>query len=191
MHNELFYQPRFGLAPVKFLNAESSPLGNNLSQQHSNHQVHNEQPGTAGAVYPVTDALLSDRCRTVLVVEDEFTVRLLITEVLNDMDYVSLEAADGPSGLQIIRSDVPIDLLIADIGLPGGMTGRDLAAAARAERPELAILYITGYAESAVLGDDGVEPGTMVLTKPFSIDTLTARIAELVPDLRRAFLLRR
>ncbi len=116
---------------------------------------------------------------TVLVVDDEPAVRLLITEVLADLGYRSIEAVDGPSGLTILQSNTPLELLIADVGLPGGMDGRNLASAARAVRPSLAILFITGYAETAALGDKTLEPGMLVLTKPFSIDALAVHIKEL------------
>ena len=163
-------------------NAASRPSANDddgmpLSEDY---QAYTRQPGTGGTAPALSEVYSSGQRRTVLVVDDEPTVRLLIAEVLDDLSYTSLEAIDGPSGLRIIRSDAPIDLMITDVGLPGGMTGRDLAAAARAERPGLAILFITGYAESAALGDGIAEPGTMVLTKPFSIDALTSHIRELI-----------
>ena len=90
----------------------------------------------------------------VLVVDDEPAVRLLITEVLADLGYVAIEAVDGPSGLTILQSSTALDLLIVDIGLPGGMDGRDLGSAARAARPGRAILVITRYAEPAARGDE-------------------------------------
>ena len=117
---------------------------------------------------------------TVLVVDDEATVRMLVTDVLGDLGYTVIEAADGLAGLKVLRSDATIDLVITDVGLPGGMNGRQMADAAREIRPDLKTLFITGYAENAVVGSGQLEPGMQVLTKPFAIDTLRARIRELM-----------
>jgi CheY-like chemotaxis protein len=117
---------------------------------------------------------------TVLVVDDEATVRMLVNEVLDDLGYATLEADDGKSGLKFLESDRRIDLLITDVGLPGGMNGRQLADAGWALRPELKVLFITGYAENAVIGNGHVRPGMHVLTKPFAMDTLAARIKAII-----------
>ena len=117
---------------------------------------------------------------TVLVVDDEPTVRMLVTEVLEDLGYTAIEAADGPAGLKVLRSDVRIDLLVTDVGLPGGMNGRQVADAGRAVRPELRVLFITGYAENAVLSHGHLDPGMHVLTKPFAMEALARRIKELI-----------
>ncbi|MFC0385998.1 PAS domain-containing protein [Muricoccus vinaceus] len=118
--------------------------------------------------------------QTVLVVDDEPTVRMLVTEVLEDLGYTALEAADGVAGLQVLQSDVRIDLLVTDVGLPGGLNGRQVADAARVARPALRVLFITGYAENAVLSHGHLSPGMHVLTKPFAIDALASRIKELI-----------
>jgi CheY-like chemotaxis protein len=73
-----------------------------------------------------------------------------------------------------------VDLLVTDVGLPGGMNGRQLADAARVRRPDLKVLFITGYAESAVIGEGQLKPGMHVLTKPFSLETLGSRISEII-----------
>ncbi|MHB8286648.1 MAG: response regulator, partial [Caulobacteraceae bacterium] len=117
---------------------------------------------------------------TVLVVDDEATVRMLVTDVLSGLGYSVIEASDGVAGLKVLRSDAKIDLLVTDVGLPGGVNGRQMADAARAVRPNLRTLFITGYAESAVIGNEQLEPGMQVLTKPFSIDALTARTRDLM-----------
>jgi len=116
---------------------------------------------------------------TVLVVDDEPTVRMLVTEVLEDLGYTAIEAADGMAGLQVLQSDVRIDLLVTDVGLPG-MNGRQVADAARVSRPDLRVLFITGYAENAVLSHGHLDPGMHVMTKPFAIDALASRIKELI-----------
>ena len=112
---------------------------------------------------------------TVLVVDDEPAVLTLVSELLTDLGYEPLVAIDGPSGLQLLRSDIRVDLLITDVGMPGGMNGRQLADAARQERPELKILFITGYAEN-ILSKDGLEPGMQVMTKPFKLDDLATKV---------------
>ncbi len=117
---------------------------------------------------------------TVLVIDDEPILRMLVGDVLKESGYRGLEATDGPSGLKILQSDVRIDLLITDVGLPGGMNGRQVADAARRTRPDLKVLFITGYAENAVVGNGHLERGMEVLTKPFAVATLGHKIRELL-----------
>ena len=126
------------------------------------------------------DLAVSGRGKTVLVVDDEPTVSMLITEVLDGLGYASLEAPDGASGLALLLEEQRVDLLITDVGLPGGMNGRQLAEAARRRRPGLKVLFITGYAEVAVTGSGTLEPETYLLTKPFAIDTLSHRISSIL-----------
>ncbi len=117
---------------------------------------------------------------TVLVVDDEPTVRMLVADVLDDLGYAAIEATDGAAGLKILQSNVRIDLLVSDVGLPGPMNGRQMADAARVARPDLKVLFITGYAENAVLSHGHLEPGMQVLTKPFAMDVLGNRIRTLI-----------
>jgi PAS domain S-box-containing protein len=117
---------------------------------------------------------------TVLVVDDEPTIRMLVTEVLEELGYAAMEAADGAAALQLLEAPGRIDLLITDVGLPGGMNGRQVADAAREMRPGLRVLFITGYAENAVVGNGLLEPGTHVLTKPFAMEVLAARIKTII-----------
>jgi signal transduction histidine kinase/PAS domain-containing protein len=116
----------------------------------------------------------------VLVIDDEAMVRMLVVEVLNEAGYATLQAGDGPSGLTILESDAKIDLLITDVGLPGGMNGRQVADAARRTRPDLKVLFITGYAENAAVGNGLLDPGMAVITKPFAVSDLAAKISEMV-----------
>jgi CheY-like chemotaxis protein len=90
------------------------------------------------------------------------------------------EAGDGQSGLQIMESGARIDLLLTDIGLPGGMNGRQLADAARQRRPDLKVLFLTGYAESVAAGNDGMEQGMEIMTKPFALDKLVAKVKGMI-----------
>jgi PAS domain S-box-containing protein len=113
---------------------------------------------------------------TVLVVDDEALIRMVVAQVLQEAGYTVLQAGTGAAGLAILQSAARIDLLVSDVGLPGGMNGRQLADAARVARPGLKVLFITGYAESAVMGQGGLEPGMHVLTKPFGLEQLGGRI---------------
>jgi CheY-like chemotaxis protein len=116
---------------------------------------------------------------TVLVVEDEPVVRGVIVEMLGEQGYRTLQAVDGPSGLSILRSHERIDLLVTDVGLPG-MNGRQLADQARETRPDLKVLFITGYAESVAISDGFLQPGMEMVTKPFDLDNLSRRIRGMV-----------
>jgi PAS domain S-box-containing protein len=118
---------------------------------------------------------------TVLVVEDEPVVRALIVEVLADLGYAALEAADGPSGLDILNSRRRIDLLITDIGLPG-LNGRQVADAGRLKRPGLKVLFMTGYAENAAFASGFLEEGMGMITKPFAMEALGARVRSIIED---------
>jgi PAS domain S-box-containing protein len=117
---------------------------------------------------------------TVLVVDDEQTVRMLVHEVLEELGYTALEAEDGAAGLAILKSNQRVDLLITDVGLPGGMNGRQLADAALVLRPALKILFITGYAETAVIGAGNLQPNMHIVTKPFSLETLGRRVKDII-----------
>jgi CheY-like chemotaxis protein len=117
---------------------------------------------------------------TVLVVDDEPSVRMLVKEVLEELGYTAVEAEDGASGLKILESGRRVDLLITDVGLPGGMNGRQLADAGLVAVPGLKVLFITGYAESAVIGEGRLKPGMHIATKPFSLEALGRRIKEIV-----------
>jgi PAS domain S-box-containing protein len=138
-----------------------------------------EVPDTEHTLSNLTPA---ERGLTVLVVDDEPTIRMLVTEVLSEFGYLTVEAADGASGLKVIESNLRIDLMVSDVGLPGGMNGRQLADAARLRRPDLPVLFITGYAENAAVGNGYLEPGMHVLTKPFTMETLTHRVKDLLSD---------
>ena len=117
---------------------------------------------------------------TVLVIDDEATVRTLIAEVLGELGYAAIEAHDGPSGLAVLRSNARIDLLITDVGLPGGMNGRQVADAARAVRPGLKVLFITGYADKAAVGNGHLESDMHLLTKPFAMDALALKVRGII-----------
>ncbi len=119
----------------------------------------------------------------VLVVEDDALVRWQIVEELGELGYQTLQADDGPNGLEMLQSTGRIDLLVTDVGLPG-MDGRQMASAARKTRPNLKVLFITGYAQNAVGGDLHLEGGMELLTKPFALDVLAARVRTMIESER-------
>ena len=142
--------------------------------RHLGEAAHEGDPGASTAL------ARSEKGATVLVVDDEPTVRMLVTEILDDLGFTAIEAADSATGLKLLQSGLTIDLLVTDVGLPGGMNGRQMADAARVTHPDLNVLFITGYAENAVLGNGHLAPGMAVLTKPFPIETMAARIRAMV-----------
>ena len=141
---------------------------------------HLGEANTADAMPDLAGTPRAERDETVLVVDDEPTVRMLVMDVLEELGYAAVEAADGASGLRVLQSDARVDLLVTDVGLPGGMNGRQMADAARVSRPGLKVLFITGYAENAVVGNGHLDHGMHVMTKPFAMEALASRIKELV-----------
>ncbi len=127
-----------------------------------------------------TRSLVALGCGVVLLVEDEPNVRMAVSDVLTDLGYAVLEAESGRAGLIIADSGVRIDLLLTDVGLPGGMNGRQLADAARQRRPDLKVLFITGYADAMAVGNGHMEQGMQVMTKPFALETLAARVQGII-----------
>ncbi|GGC48186.1 PAS domain S-box protein [Chelatococcus reniformis] len=125
------------------------------------------------------EAPASEAGEVVLVVEDEPVVRGLIVEVLGELGYRAIEASDGPKGLEILQSRRRIDLLITDVGLPG-LNGRQMADGGRVSRPELKVLFMTGYAENAAFASGFLEPGMAMITKPFAMDALASRIRDMI-----------
>jgi PAS domain S-box-containing protein len=117
---------------------------------------------------------------TILLVEDELVVRRLLAEILEASGYTVLQAADGPSALELLRRHTgPLDLLVTDVVMPG-MSGPDVAGAVAAMRPGTQVLYISGYTDSSV-GHRGVlEPGIASLQKPFDADVLTRKVRDVL-----------
>ena len=116
---------------------------------------------------------------TVLIVEDDPAVRVLVSAVLKELGYGFIEAGDANAAVPIIESEQRIDLMISDVGLPG-MNGRQLAEIGRQIRPELKVLFITGYAEHAAVRGGFLDPGMQLITKPFTFDLLTAKVREMI-----------
>ncbi len=116
---------------------------------------------------------------TVLIVEDDPAVRVLVSTVLKELGYSYVEAGDANAALPIIESEQRIDLMISDVGLPG-MNGRQLAEIGRQLRPDLKVLFITGYAEHAAVRGGFLDPGMQLITKPFTFDLLTEKVREMI-----------
>jgi len=135
---------------------------------------------TAEAQPELSDVAHATQGEIVLVVDDEPIVRMLVVDVLQELGYTAIQAGDGDTGLKVLQSAARIDLLITDIGLPGGLSGRQVGEAARKLRPELKVLFITGYAENAVLSHGHIDAGMHVLTKPFAMEVLASRIKGLL-----------
>jgi CheY-like chemotaxis protein len=117
---------------------------------------------------------------TVLVVDDEPSVRTLVVEVLEEFGYLPLEAGDGPTALKFLQSAPRIDLLITDLASPGGVSGRELAEQARALCSGIRVVFITGYAENAAIGAGQLAPDVHRLHKPFSMQLLASRIKDIL-----------
>ena len=139
---------------------------------------HEGEAASSDSLTPDLEAL-GGRGETILLVEDEATVRDLVHELLVDAGYKVVHARDGNEGLATARTERRLDMLITDVGLPG-MNGRQLADALRVARPRLKVLFITGYAEAVISPSDALEPGMAMVTKPFVLDTLVARVRELM-----------
>ena len=117
---------------------------------------------------------------TILVIDDVPVLRMLMVEVLKDAGYRTIQACDGPEGLKILNSDASIDLLLTDVGLPGGLNGRQVADIARITRPNLKVLFVTGYAEQSIVGDGHLDIGMQVMTKPFVLAVLSNKVREMI-----------
>jgi signal transduction histidine kinase/ActR/RegA family two-component response regulator len=114
--------------------------------------------------------------RHVLVVEDDEDVRAHAVAILRELGYAVLEASDGASALRVLEADPNVELLFTDVGLPGGLNGRQLADEARRRHPELAVLYTTGYARNAIVHQGRLDPGVELITKPFTFASLAAKV---------------
>jgi PAS domain S-box-containing protein len=130
------------------------------------------------SLVPVIESPMASNGETVLIVEDDQAVRTLVCEVLRELGYRYLEAADASEAQPILKSAQRIDLLISDVGLPG-MNGRQLAEVARNLRPGLKVLFITGYAQHAEVRAGFLDDGMQMITKPFAFDVLTAKVREM------------
>jgi CheY-like chemotaxis protein len=134
---------------------------------------------------PTADVVGGSSHETILVVEDDEDVRASTTEMLRDLGYSVLEAPDGRVALQLLQAHLEIGLLFTDVGLPGGMNGRQLADTARGLGGNLKVLFASGYPRNAIVHDGRLDPGVELIPKPFTQDALAARIREIL-DARSA-----
>jgi CheY-like chemotaxis protein len=135
---------------------------------------------TVPPVIPAAASVPSAQPTTILVVDDEPNIRMLVAEVLRGRGFAVIEAGEAASALIKLRSSAQIDLLVTDVGLPGGMNGRQLAEIARVLRPDMKVLFVTGYAETALVADRTMPPGMEILAKPFRMLELAGRINRLI-----------
>jgi len=131
---------------------------------------------------PVADASNTPMIsgRSVLLVEDETSIRALVRDVLSTHGHHVTEAANGSEALSLLATDHPFDLLVTDVGLTGTLNGRQVADAGRQSRPSMPVLFITGYAACAAVGGEHLEPGMEILTKPFAAAELERRVDRLL-----------
>ena len=128
---------------------------------------------------PVAHETPQGHGETILVVEDDATVRSIINDVLQDLGYNVLTAEDARVAIPLLQSAKAIDLLISDVILPH-VNGEKLAEMARTSRPALKVLFVSGYAENAIIRSALIEAGMDMLTKPFALDTLGAKVHAMI-----------
>jgi CheY-like chemotaxis protein len=136
---------------------------------------------TAVDIKPVAVVTPRGQGQSILVVEDDATVRSVISDALKDLGYSVLTASDAQSAIPLLQSKKAIELLISDVILPH-VNGRKLAEIGRTSRPALKVLFVSGYAENAMVRADFLDEGMDMLTKPFALDTLAARVHAMLKD---------
>jgi CheY-like chemotaxis protein len=124
-------------------------------------------------------AYRGSKSELVLVVEDEARVRTISVEALRDLGYTAIGASSADEALQIFESDLGISLLFTDVIMPA-MSGRELADRLRQRHPSLKVLYTTGYPRNAIVHNGILEPGTNLLTKPFSVEELATKVRQML-----------
>jgi PAS domain S-box-containing protein len=120
------------------------------------------------------------RSEVILVVEDDDDVRTYSSETLRELGYGVLEAANGREALKMLEAHPEVALLFTDVGLPGGMNGRQLAEKARTRRPNLKVLFTTAYARNAIVHDGRLDPGVELLAKPFTQAELGEKLRDIL-----------
>ncbi len=139
-----------------------------------------EQPQFESVSTPIPEGATEE---TVLVVEDDDDVRAHSVETLRELGYRVIEAHDGPSAIRLLERQTRVDLLFTDVVLPGGMTGAQVAAQACAVRPDLKVLFTTGYARNAIIHHGRLDKGVQLITKPFSYGDLAAKVRDVLDGL--------
>jgi signal transduction histidine kinase len=154
-----------------------SQVGNGTTVQLFLPRFHGETPTDEAVIDNPTAGAREGE--TILIVEDDPAVRVLVSQVLSELGYAYLEAGDAAGAIPILESAQRIDLMISDVGLPG-MNGRQLADIGRQMRADLKVLFITGYAENAGARAGFLDTGMQMITKPFAFDQLTAKVREMI-----------
>lgn len=124
-------------------------------------------------------AIAPGKGQRVLLVEDEFIVRMLVCDVLEELGYAAIEAGDAEAAIKLLQSGQTFDLMLSDVGLPG-MNGRQLAEIAREFDPRLPVLFMTGYAETAMLRSDFLGENMAMIAKPFQVEDLSAKVRAMI-----------
>ncbi len=144
-----------------------------------------EEATANGELHPALPPPTPGGTETILVVEDEMSVRKLAAEFLGSNGYRVLEAQDGAEALQVCEEHrAPIHLLLTDVVMPG-MSGRELAVRLVGARPEMKVIYVSGYTDDAIVQHGVREEGTVFLQKPFSLDTLARTVREALDSKRK------
>lgn len=141
-------------------------------------------PAESGTVERVDPVEYVRKGAKILVVDDEPTVRMMMVDAFGLLDFDCIEAHDGPSAIAMLDQHHAIDLMVTDVGLPGGLNGRQVADEARRRIPGLPVLFVTGYADRVVLQSNAFDPGIAVLTKPFAIDDLQQQAIALLDQIK-------
>jgi PAS domain S-box-containing protein len=130
---------------------------------------------------PDTTAIAeASRAEIILVVEDDEGARSYCVAALGELGYRVLAASDGPSALRLLEAEPAVSLLFTDVGLPGGLNGRQLADMASARHPDLKVLFTTAYARNAIVHEGRLDPGVELLGKPFTFAALAAKVRHML-----------
>ena len=124
------------------------------------------------------------KTRTVLVVEDDDDARATLAAMVTELGYRVVEAENGASALPILQQERPVDILLSDVIMPGGMSGVDLAKAARKRRPDIRVLFVSGYDRMVIAQATRYDDSLKLLNKPFSLTDLARELQALLPNER-------
>ncbi len=141
-------------------------------------RLYAEEPSAAAETAP--RIALGSAKELILAVEDDADVRAQTTGALRELGYQVLEAGNGKAALELLAAHPHVDLLFTDVGLPGGMNGRQLADAARGSLPKLKVLFTTGYARNAIMHEGRLDPGVHLITKPFTFAALSQKLRDML-----------
>ena len=124
------------------------------------------------------------KTQTVLVVEDDADARATLAAMVTELGYRVVEAENGASALPILEQERPVNILLSDVIMPGGMNGVDLAKAARKRRPDIRVLFVSGYDRTIIARATRYDDSLKLLNKPFSLTDLARELSALLPNRR-------